>query len=221
MNPNPNKPITFRFGEYISEGYELYRKNFGKVLLATFFLFVLSIIPFCSFMAQGNMFKFLKKLKGGTPEASEIFNFDDFAPYAKLFLILLAAILLLEIPLFVLIALGKDNPQEMPAYFPFYIIILVILLYILIAKAFYITGLISLKGVKSVREAWRISSEMTKGNLLIIVGFLLIASLLAQVGLIACVVGVFITYPIYYTSYFAAVDDGFKQKFNDQQLKNF
>lgn len=219
MNTNI-KPVDFKFGQYISEGYELYRANFGKVLLATFFVFVMSIIPFCSYLAQGNFLKFMKRLKNGqNPEASEIFNFDDFMPYFKLFLLILGGIILFELPILfpIIMASGQDVEPQMPAYFPIYAILLVGAIFYIFARGIYIPALISLKNVSSVREAWRISNRMTDGNVLIIMAFLFVVSFLSQLGILACLVGIFITLPFYYTSMFAAQDDGLQQQYGTDE----
>ena len=63
MNQNAIRPVHFKFGEYLSEGFSLYTKNFGKVLLAFFFLLIMSIIPFCSYLAIGNFLRFMRRLK--------------------------------------------------------------------------------------------------------------------------------------------------------------
>ena len=76
------KPVNFRFGDYISNSFELYKNNFGQLFLGFIFVMILSIIPFCSYMAIGNYFKLCRKIKNGEhAEASEIFNFDDFSKY--------------------------------------------------------------------------------------------------------------------------------------------
>lgn len=215
MNNNI-KPVDFKLGQYISEGYELYRANFGKVLLATFFVFVMSIIPFCSYLAQGNFLKFMKRLKNGqNPEASEIFNFDDFLPYLKLFLVIFGGIILLELPILIpLIAAGTRNVEpQIPAYFPIYMIVLIVAIFYIFARGIYIPALISLKNVSSVREAWRISNRMTAGNVLVIIAFLFVITFLSQLGFLACFIGIFITLPFYYTALFVAQDDGLQQQY--------
>lgn len=217
---NDIKPVDFKFGEYMSQGYELYRANFGKVLLATFFLFVMSLIPFCSYLAQGNFLKFLKRLKNGqNPEASEIFNFDDFMPYFKLFLIVFAGIVLLELPILIPIitADAQGAPPQMPYYFPIYMLVLLAGMFYIFARGFYIPGLISLRNVSSVREAWRISKGMTLGNVLMILAFMFVCAILSQLGVIACFVGIFVTLPFYYTAQFLAEEDGLDQQFGNEE----
>ena len=74
------KPVNFKFNEYLSNGYEFLKSNFGDIFLAFIFCIIMSIIPFCGLVAVGNMYKYLRKLRRGQNAApGEIFNFDDFA----------------------------------------------------------------------------------------------------------------------------------------------
>jgi uncharacterized membrane protein len=43
------KPVNFKLGDYISDGYEFYKANFGNLLGAFFLAMIMSIIPFADF----------------------------------------------------------------------------------------------------------------------------------------------------------------------------
>lgn len=215
------KPVMFKFSEYISEGYELYKNNFGKVFLAGLFAVVMAFIPFCSYLGIGNFFKFLRRLKAGeNPEPSEIFNFDDFIPYFLLSLAVFGIVVVMELPIFFFTFSMREDPGQFPAFFPFYMIILLAALYYIMAKAFYMPGLISLKNIKSLKQAWQISSKMASGNVLIIIAFLFVSSLLGTLGVFLCGVGIILTLPFYYSAYFVALEDGLNQQTGSLGIEN-
>jgi hypothetical protein len=53
--------------------------------------------------------------------------------------------------------------------------------------------------MNDIKTAWNISKVMTKGNLLSIFLFSLVVSLLSQIGVLACGIGIFLTMPFMYT----------------------
>ena len=218
MSLNNIHPVDFKFGNYISEGYDLYVKNFGKVLLAFFFLLIMSIIPFCGYLGIGNFFKFMKRFKNGeNPEPIEIFNFDDFFPFFKIYLVLILAIAVLETPIIISIVMNRySDISQTPAILFVFMVLLFFFIFWIFAKAIYMPALISLKKITSVREAWCISVEMSSGNTLLIIAFMLVITFLSQLGFIAVIIGVFFTLPFYYTAFFSASDDGLKQAFGEE-----
>ena len=211
------KPINFKFGEYISQGFELFKKDFGNFVLAFFFCFLLSIIPFCQFMAIGNFIKYCrKKNRNEACEPSDIFNFDDFLPYFILYAIILGFTLLAIVPFSIMFGFMSVNGEDssMPVFAGFvtiFFVILMIVLLVITAKAFYMPALISLENIKDLKEAWRISNEMTRGNVIIIILFTFVVSILSQVGVILCFIGIFVTMPFYYICVYVAYEDGLEQ----------
>ena len=121
------KPVNFRFGDYISNSFELYKNNFGQLFLGFIFVMILSIIPFCSYMAIGNYFKLCRKIKNGEhAEASEIFNFDDFSKYIILQLIIFGAVIGMIIPIMFfmpVISAFENGGDPSPIFMMFFFII--------------------------------------------------------------------------------------------------
>ncbi|MDR6372883.1 hypothetical protein J2795_003832 [Chryseobacterium bernardetii] len=212
------KPINFKLGEYINKGVELLKKDFGNIFLAFLACFVMSIIPFCGLLAMGNMYKYLQRLNRSQPASpGDIFDFKDFMPYFMLQLIIFGGVLLLYIPLLAVLGISgalsdSHEPNPMVALFVFpYIFLLIAAIYYFVLKGFYIIPLISLKGIKEVKEAWNISKIMTKGNLLSIFLFSLVVSILSQIGIVACGIGIFLTLPFLYTANYFAYEDAIQQ----------
>lgn len=210
------KPVEFKFGEYINKGFELFKKDMGTFILSFLFLLIMSLIPFCGFLAVGNFLKIARKINHGEQaSATEIFNFDDFIVYLKLFGIVFLGVLALEIPLILL--MPKPEQQELgsspefPIGFFIFMIVFMVVLFYFILKAYYMLGLIALENVKSIKEAWRISNIMTKDNLLLIFGFSFVVGLIAMIGYIACFIGLFISAPLTYAIQYISYEDGIQQ----------
>lgn len=213
------KPVNFKLGEYISNGYEFYKANFGSLLGAFLLAMVMSIIPFCGLLAVGNFYKYCRNLRAGrNVSAGDIFNFDDFTPYFLIQLVLFAGVMVIYIPmLFMLPMMGDRDPSAgPPALFIMYIILVYIAILIVCLKGFYMPALISLGRIIDIKEAWKISSVMTKGNLLSIFLYSLAVGFLSQLGLIACVIGIIFTLPFAYASHYFAYEDALKQVTYDE-----
>ncbi len=209
------KPVDFKFSQYLSQAFEILKKDFGKFFLGFIFTLIMSIIPFCSFLAIGNFYKFSRKVFKGEPaEASEIFNFDDFMAYFYLMLIVFGAIIVLEIPIILSSIFASQFGNSMESFyylFPIYMIGLMAVIFYFIIRGFYIPALISVGRVKDLKTAWNMSKEMTKGNGWNILLFLFVVSFLSQLGIIACGIGVLLTLPFSYVAQFLAYDDAMDQ----------
>ena len=217
------KPIEFKFGEYLNSGFELFKKDIGKFVLAFFFTVILSIVPFCNYLAIGNFYKFCRKMnRDQRAEASEIFNFDNFMPYFILQLIMIGAFMALFIPfsfimpLFTTINDGSESAGILGVvtiiiFLAFFIFFIWIAL-----KAFYIPALISLEGKTDIKEMWNISKVLTKGNLIMILLFSLVISFIGQIGVILCFIGILLTMPLYYIFNYMAFEDALDQIKKDE-----
>ncbi|KIA89291.1 hypothetical protein [Kaistella jeonii] len=209
------KPIDFKFSQYLSQGFEILKKDFGKFFVGFLFTIIMSIIPFCGLMALGNFYKFSRKVFKGEPaEASEIFNFDDFMPYFILQLIIIGAILVLEIPIIIVSVFGSqlgDSFSSLGFLIPIYMIGLLVFLFYFLIKGFYIPALISVARVKDLKTAWNMSKEMTTGIGWNILLFVIVVSFLSQLGIILCGIGIFLTLPYNYVTQFLAYEDAINQ----------
>lgn len=214
------KPINFKFGEYLSNGFEFLKSNFGNLLLAVIFCFIMAIIPFCGILGMGNLYKYCRKLrKGQISGPGEIFNFDDFTPYFMLQLIIIGGVLLLFIPLFfisLLTQIGGDDSAVGSVMAAICMVVFYIGLFIVIFKGFYIPALISLGGVKDIKTAWNMSKIMTKGNFWLILGFAIVVGFLSQLGIFACGIGILFTMPFNYTANYFAFEDAMQQIEHDE-----
>lgn len=213
------KPVNFKLGEYISNGFEFLKNNFGSILGAFLLCILMCIIPFCGLLAVGNFYRYCRDLKAGKPvSAGDIFNFDNFTPYFIMQLILFGAVLLIYIPMFFMIPMMADrDPSAGPPFiFMVYAFVIYIAILIVSLKAFYMPALISLAGVTEVKTAWNMSVKMGKGNLLSIFLYSLVVGILGQLGIIACFVGLIFTLPLVYVCNYFAFEDAMKQVTYDE-----
>lgn len=216
------KPVDFKLGAYINKGWEFYKNNFGKLILPMLFVFLLSIIPFVGLMATGNFAKFCKRLdEGKNPEASEIFDFSDFSKYFIITLILVGVFLVLYIPFIILYISFMSNSGGNPSptigiVMGIYYLFFFVVIFLISIRMFYITPLIAFKGMSDVKELFKVSSEMVKGNYLQIFLFSIVAGFMGMIGMIGCYFGVFLTLPLAYTCYYFAYKDALQQINKDE-----
>ncbi|GAA5092474.1 hypothetical protein GCM10023210_21430 [Chryseobacterium ginsengisoli] len=213
------KPVNFKLGEYISNGYEFLKGNFGNLFGAFLLTMVMSIIPFCGFLAIGNFYRYCRDLRAGRQvSAGDIFNFDNFMPYFIMQLILIGGIMLIYIPmLFMLPSMADRDPSAgIPGLFIAYIFVIYIAIFIVCLKGFYMPALISLGGVTDVKTAWNMSLTMGKGNLWSIFLYSFVVGILGQLGIIACFIGLIFTLPLVYVSHYFAYEDAMKQVTYDE-----
>lgn len=213
------KPVNFKLGEYISNGFEFLKGNFGNLLGAFLLCMVMSIIPFCGLLAVGNFYRYCRDLRAGKPvSAGDIFNFDNFTPYFILQLILVGGIMLIYIPMIVMMpAMADRDPSAgFPVFFIIYMLAIYVVILIVCLKGFYMPALISLAGVTEIKTAWKMSLTMTKGNLLTIFLYSLVVGVLAQLGIIACFIGLIFTMPLMYACHYFAYEDAMKQVTYDE-----
>ena len=213
------KPVNFKLGNYISDGYEFYKANFGNLLGAFFLAMVMSIIPFCGLLAVGNFYKYCRDLRAGRQvSAGDIFNFDNFTPYFMIQLILFAGVMVIYIPMIIMmVAMGEQDPSAgPPAFFFIYMFFVYVGILFVALKGFYMPALISLAGVTEIKQAWKISSVMSKGNLWSIFLYSLAVAFLSQLGVIACFIGLIFTIPFAYASRYFAYEDALKQVTYDE-----
>jgi hypothetical protein len=209
------KPVNFKMGEYINNGYTFLKSNFGDIFVAFLLCFVMSIIPFCGLLAIGNFFRYCRGLrKGERVSTGDIFNFDNFMPYFIMQLIMIGVLLLIYIPMFIFIPIladGGDPSAGFGIFYMLYVLLIYVVIFVLLVKAFYMTALISLGGVTDVKTAWKMSVIMGKGNGLTIFLFLLIIGILGYLGILACGIGLIFTIPFIYTAQYFALEDGMQQ----------
>ena len=202
-----NKGYDFNIGKYISEGFELFKKDIGGFILATLLAFIMSIIPFCGLLALGNFYKICKKVdQGEKVQAGDIFDFTDFGMYFKLYLLVLAIVVVLMIPIQIMLvpifmtAQYTDAGDIGPALFAggmgIWIFLFVLLMIAFSLSLYFVQPLISIHRVQSVRQAYSLSWKIAKKNFLMIFLFTIVVGVISELGILACGIGLFFTIPL-------------------------
>ncbi|WP_018674809.1 hypothetical protein [Riemerella columbina] len=207
------KPVEFNLSEYISKGYELFKANMGTFILSFLAVMVFSIIPIFAYLAIGNFLKICRKLnRGEQASAGDVFDFTDFKKFFKLLLIVFLGVLVLEIPYFALVGGMRENDSTiLPMFAMLYLIFITVPIIYFTIKMYYMIPLMALEGVDSIKEAWNMSKVMTKGNMLVIIGFSIVVGIIGQLGFIACLVGILFTLPLAYVIQYVAYEHGLDQ----------
>jgi len=211
------RKVDFKFGEYISQGIDLMKKDFGTLFLAFIFAMIMGIIPFCGMMAIGNFYKVCYKLDKGIPvKADEVFNFDDFMPYFMFQIFIILGFIVAFIPMGILMFIFNNNETISGILVIVYMFAFYFLMFYLLLQAFYIPALITFKKITDVKAAWNISKVMTKGNLWTLFFFSIATVFLGELGILLCGIGILITIPFVYVSHYFAFKDGLTQiEFDD------
>lgn len=214
------KPVEFKFGDYISQGWDVFKKDMGDYILAFLCVMVMGIIPFCNIVAMGNFYKFCRnKREGKEASVGDIFDFKDFMSYFTLQLILFAAVFAMYIPLLFIIPFTKNGEEPSPVlgvFMGIYMLAFIAVIFYFSIKAFYMIGLISLEGFTDFKEAWKISKVMTQDNFLNIILFAIVVGFISNLGILLCGIGLIITIPLYYVISYMAVEDGLQQIKKDE-----
>jgi hypothetical protein len=201
-----NKGYNFNIGKYVSEGFEIFKRDIGGFLVATLLAIVMSIIPFCGILAIGNFYKICRKVdQGQKVQAGDIFDFTDFGVYFKLMILVFVIIMILMIPLevtiipvFVAASTGGEqlDPIVMMSGLGIWFFLYILFLFAFSVSLFFVQPLISLYRIQSVREAYSLSWKIAKKNFFMIFLFTIVVGFISQLGILACGVGLFFTIPL-------------------------
>lgn len=154
------------------------------LILASFFLLMLVMLPLSALLAAGMHKAALKQLRGGQVEFKDLFSARDrVVP-------ILGAILLIGL----LSGLGT---------------IVCIIPAFIVAGLFFFTLPLIVDRKLGVIEAMKASAEMTKPNLLMFTVFAVVVQLISSAGTLACYVGLLATLPLVFTMTAAAYRDCF------------
>lgn len=199
---------NFNIGKYVSDGFELFKKDIGGFIVATILLVIMSIIPFCSLLALGNFYKICRKVdQGEKVQAGDIFDFTDFWVYFKFMVLLFVAIMILMIPIQISLLplilagrFGEGSGDVGSALFAggmgIWMILFILLMFAFAISFYFVQPIISLYRVQSVRQAYSLSWKIAKKNFWMILVFSLVVGVISELGIIACGIGVLFTAPI-------------------------
>lgn len=240
MNENQQKKLQevldygyqFRFGDYLSKGFELFQKNVGGFIgyafVAGMIIMVCNFIPIIGPIAGGfflspaltvGAYLVAHKLnKGESTEFGDFFKgFEFVGPLAAATFVMMLIIIASLIPMFIAwgtsgffswIIEAQSDPLSVgePPHFPIWsMIFLIPAIYLSVAYGWAAMFIAFYK--MGFWEALEMSRKLITKQWLIIFLYTLVLGLLASVGIILLLVGILVTYPIMLCSQYAAFAD--------------
>jgi hypothetical protein len=210
-------------GSCISRGWELVKKNFGLTVGATFLVMLCvqigGFIPilgvFIALVLQGPLtgglyVLFLKLIRGQPASLEDAFSgFKRFWPLAGTFLLMALLLYAWFIPGALLMILGEPGGP----LFKLGIALLIVGMLGLIWLAVGFMFAIPLAADLHLRpwKALTTSFKVVKVHWFSVFALVFVAGLLSALGLIACIIGVFVTLPIFYAAILYAYEDIFRR----------
>ncbi len=179
--------IEVKFGEWIENGFNLYKENFGILVLASLIAGILSVVTL-GILAGPMMAGFLLitlrlfDKQEPKPEVGDVFKGFEYFLNSFLFILVWAVVLIV-----VSFLLGL-----VPCVGPFASVFVVYVI-----QSFLMFGLFLI--VDEQMEFWPASMESferVKTNFWPFLGLFAVSSIIASIGAIACGIGVFLTVPI-------------------------
>ena len=206
----------FKFGDYISKGFELFKKDMGMFILAFVVIMFTSWIPFLGVCIQTNFFTICHKVENGEKgEISDLFNFEKLGTLVVYYIILIACVLVILIPMFVPIILlgdsdGNSYDSDMQSALGGGMIIGMLVMYVLLLLfmgfTYFAIPLIHFGDYKAI-EALKTSYKLVKKQILMIFLFFIVVGMLASVGVIACYIGMIVSIPFSYCVMYQSYKD--------------
>jgi hypothetical protein len=179
--------VDVKFGEWIEEGFNLYKDNFGTLVLASIIALVLSSVTIgilAGPMIAGLVIVTLRLLRKEHPEPDAGKVFKGFDYFLNSFLLMV----IWGIPLYV--------GSIIVGFFPF-IGQLLSPVFVCVAQAFLMFGIFLI--VDKQMNFWPASMEIihtVKTNLWPFLGLMAVSSIIGNLGAIALGIGIVLTIPI-------------------------
>lgn len=192
---------SFHFGEYINRGWEIFKQYPGGFIGFMFLLMLIagvaSMIPVAgvgvAYALSAGIFIVADKIAKGDP-----YEFGDFFKGFDHFLQLMIAGLLMQ----VFIGVG-------------FVLLIIPGIYLAIAYSM-VVPLITL-GKLEFWPAMEVSRKVISKNWWMFLLFTIVIGFLAMIGIVALIIGMFVTLPLFYTMTYAAYEDIFAPVHDDME----
>lgn len=218
-----SQKVDIKIGDYLNGAFAIYGKHWQQFSLFTFvsgLIYILSAItiigPYLVMyplqMGYGNV---VEKIQNGESyEFNDFFvGFQKWTSFIPLFLILIGIGLAVMIPYFFIVgAFGvfmEDTDVAGPilglsmfAIFPVFMIV-----GLTIAVVFFLTPYLIFHGNMSAIDSIKNSIAIAKKNFWYLLLFIILFSILSQIGIYACFVGILATMPIAYIMNYLMIKD--------------
>jgi hypothetical protein len=210
-------------GSAISRGWALYKANFGVCLGATFLVMLCNqaagFLPFIGFIISllvqgplmGGLYNFyIKLIRGESPGIGDAFSgfSSGFWRLCGMFLLMCVLIYVWFVPIGVYFAMMGDSSSPFgPLFWILMALAFVAALYLGVSYSFALPlcADLELGPWESLRVSWRVVSK----RWFTVFGLMLVAGLLAVLGILGCLIGVIFTMPLFYAVTMHAYEDIF------------
>ena len=202
--------FKFDFGAYLNDGIEQWKQNWG--LFAGFAFVSLVLILIAAFtiigaiiiampLAVGYHYALMKQYRGETVEFNDLFGGFKKTGDLLVFLLIIFGIMFTPIALMMLmiipvaVAGGELSQGAEAGLVGMQILIQFVLMLIALPLqvfTFFSPTLITVGGLSGV-QAFKYSFKIARNNFWWILGYVFVASALAQIGVMACGIGLFFT----------------------------
>lgn len=212
----------FDIGRYISEGFDIVKKEFGLFVGFTLVLFLIytaaSFVPFASFIVgapllAGFYLTAHKVLKNEIIEFGDFFKgFDYFAQLLIQQLFIMLIMLVVMVPVFLLIfagvaMTGSSSGQATLGILFFLLMIIVMIGVFYVAISYSFAQHFIIFGNMQAWDAMEASRKIVAKNFFPVLGLGLLAGLINLVGALLCFVGLLFTLPATYAAFYVAFRD--------------
>lgn len=218
-----NQKFDFKIGDYLNNAFKIYGQNWQQFSLFTFVSLLITLVSAITIvgpyllmypiqMGYGHVVNKIEK--GETFEFNDFFiGFKKWTRFITFFIVMLIICLALFIPLFLMMggigAFVQHNEVASPVLgLSFFIIFPVIFFVaIILTVVTFLVPYIIYYGNYGARESINISIAIVKKNFLYVLLFVLLFSIISQIGVYLCFIGIFASMPIGYIMAYLMVKD--------------
>jgi len=204
---------NFDSGKYFSKGFELFKKDLGNFLLVELLIILISGIPVIGWVMPVNALRICKKVDDGQKNnlIDDLFQFDKIGDIIVYFLIVFVGMFAILIPIYILGIAGvfgaafltEQSGDETGAIMPVVMIVVGILFFLLLiflmiaftSYLFFTMPLLAFSSLDSM-TIFKKSYKLVKKQFWKITFFNFICISIMIIGVLACYVGMFFTFPI-------------------------
>lgn len=211
VNDRIENGYNFDFGKYISDGFEIFKKEWlmfslyglaSLILMMASFATLIGALFFVFPLYLGFSVAAVKVEKGEQLEFKDFFGaFKNYDKYALLCICYFAVFLVLYIPFIFLFVMADANIGYFDAgvaggvmgiFMMFYYVFFYAAIYFIQGSMIFTPYLIHF-GEYSAVEAMKASFKLFRRQILMIMVFVFVVGILTSIGYLACIIGVFAT----------------------------
>lgn len=215
---NEKRTFDINIGQIINKAWEDATANIGNTLVIGLIMGSLSILgPWL--MAGLYIGKYDERVNNKPFEIGSLFRgFDHGMPifmYLLLTIGLMFAAMIIPVMFIGVFAALAEQSAIFGILAGVFYLLLIVAIILLSTSLFFSLPFIIFGGMEAM-DAMKASAKIIRNNLLTVFLFTFVAGLVAQLGVLACFVGIYFTLPVAYFAYYYAFADVFKIESTDK-----